>query len=41
MLKVEGETIELKGSAEVQFGKWRDLLKAIYIEETGVTNDLQ
>ena len=41
VLKVEGETIELKGSAEVQFGKWRDLLKAIYIEETGVTNDLQ
>ena len=40
VLKVEGETIELKGSAEVQFGKWRDLLKAIYIEETGVTNDL-
>ena len=41
VLKVEGETIELKGSAEVQFGKWRDLLKAIYIEETGVTSDLQ
>ncbi len=41
VLKVEGETIELKGSAEVQFGKWRDLLKAIYIEETGITNDLQ
>ena len=41
VLKVEGETIELKGSAEVQFGKWRDLLKAIYIEEIGVTNDLQ
>ena len=41
VLKVEGETIELKGSAEVQFGKWRDLLKAIYIEETGVINDLQ
>lgn len=40
VLKVEGKTIELKGSAEVQFGKWRDLLKAIYIEETGVTNDL-
>ena len=41
VLKVEGETIELKGSAEVQFGKWRDLLREIYIEETGVTNDLQ
>jgi hypothetical protein len=37
VVEVEGETHELTGSAEVQYGKWRDLLKRIYEAETGLT----
>jgi hypothetical protein len=37
VVEVEGETHELTGSAEVQYGKWRTLLKSIYISETGLT----
>ena len=33
---VEGETHQLTGSAEVQYTKWRDLLRRIYSSETGL-----
>lgn len=37
VVDVEGETHELTGSAEVQYAKWRALLKHIYASETGFT----
>ena len=37
VVDVEGETHELTGSAEVQYTKWRALLKRIYASETGFT----
>jgi hypothetical protein len=36
VVEVEGETHELTGSAEVQYTKWRALLKRIYASETGL-----
>ena len=33
---VDGETVELTGSAEVQYADWRRLLKSIYFTETGL-----
>jgi hypothetical protein len=36
VVEVEGETHELTGSAEVQYAKWRALLKRIYASETGL-----
>ena len=36
VVDVDGETHRLTGSAEVQYGKWRDLLKRIYRSETGL-----
>ncbi len=36
VVEVEGEVHELTGSAEVQYGKWRALLKSIYKSETGL-----
>ena len=36
VVDVEGETHELTGSAEVQYTKWRTLLKRIYSAETGL-----
>jgi len=41
VLKIEGETIELEGSAAAQYEEWRNILRAIYVEETGLTTDLQ
>jgi hypothetical protein len=38
VVEVEGETHELTGSAEVQYAKWRALLKRIYESETGFTD---
>jgi len=38
VVDVEGETHELTGSAEVQYTKWRALLKHIYASETGFTS---
>jgi len=35
VVEVEGQTHELTGSAEVQYAKWRELLHAIYVSETG------
>jgi hypothetical protein len=37
VVEVEGQTHELTGSAEVQYAKWRALLKRIHITETGLT----
>ncbi len=37
VLKIEGETIELTGTATSQFEQWRGILKEIYAEETGGT----
>ena len=37
VVEVEGEVHELTGSAEVQYAKWRALLKRIYATETGLT----
>jgi len=36
VVEVEGETHELTGSAEVQYARWRALLKQIYASETGL-----
>jgi hypothetical protein len=35
VVNVEGQTVELTGSAEQQFQQWRDLLGEIYATETG------
>ncbi len=37
VVEVEGQTHELTGSAEVQYAKWRALLKRIYVTETGLS----
>ena len=37
VVEVEGEVHKLTGSAEVQYTKWRTLLKRIYATETGLT----
>ena len=34
VIEVEGETIELKGSVEAKFQKWRDVLKNLHERET-------
>jgi hypothetical protein len=36
VLDIEGRTIELTGSADVQYEEWREILKQIYVEETGL-----
>ena len=36
VVEVEGEVHELTGSAEVQYARWRALLKRIYASETGL-----
>jgi len=36
VVEVEGKTHKLTGSAEVQYAKWRRLLKRIYATETGL-----
>ncbi len=36
VVEVDGETVELTGSAEVQYANWRRLLKSIYFTETGL-----
>jgi hypothetical protein len=43
VVQVEGETLELKGSAEDQYRQWRDLMRKIYASETGfgTTTDLE
>jgi len=41
VVEVEGEIVELTGSAEVQYAKWRALLKRIYASETGLTGTIE
>lgn len=36
VVDVDGEAVELTGSAEVQYADWRRLLKRIYVTETGL-----
>ena len=36
VVDVEGRTLELKGSAEEQYAEWRQLLRELYENETGV-----
>jgi hypothetical protein len=35
VVELEGRTLKLTGSAEQQYAQWRELLRRIYIEETG------
>jgi len=35
VVEIEGRTVELTGSIEEQYQKWRELLREIYINETG------
>lgn len=36
VIEVEGKTIQLTGSAEQQYAKWRNMLRQIYARETGL-----
>ncbi len=36
VLDIEGKTIELTGTANAQYHRWREILKEIYAEETGL-----
>jgi hypothetical protein len=40
VVEVDGETIQLTGSAEAQYEQWRSLMKQIYASETGLTGSL-
>lgn len=40
VMEFEGQQYELTGSAEEQFEHWRELLRRIYIEETGFDSDI-
>lgn len=40
VMEFEGKQYELTGSAEEQFKRWRELLKQIYIAETGFDPDI-
>jgi hypothetical protein len=39
IVEVDGRTVELSGSIEEQYQKWRELLREIYINETGFAYD--
>jgi len=39
VVEIEGRTVELTGSIEEQYQKWRELLHEIYINETGFAYD--
>jgi hypothetical protein len=41
VLEIEGETIELSGTASAQYQQWRGLLKQIYTEETSLPTEQQ
>lgn len=38
-IEVEGQTVRLTGSAEQQYAAWRDMLKQIYAQETGLIDE--
>ena len=40
VMEFEGKQYELTGSAEEQFKRWRELLRQIYITETGFDLDI-
>jgi len=40
VVDVEGKTVELTGSAEAQYGQWRELLGQIYANETGLSGSI-
>jgi hypothetical protein len=35
-VEVEGRTLKLEGSAEAQYAEWRELLREIFVSETGL-----
>jgi hypothetical protein len=39
VVEVEGETVELTGSAEAQYEQWRDMMRKIYASETGLPTE--
>ncbi|MGB5293434.1 MAG: hypothetical protein WBP34_00650 [Thermoanaerobaculia bacterium] len=39
VVEVEGETLRLSGTMEGQFAEWREMLRRIYSEETGLPTD--
>ncbi len=39
VVEVEGETLRLSGTMEGQFAEWRQMLRKIYAEETGLPVD--
>ena len=39
-MEFEGKQYELTGTAEEQFTHWRELLRQIYITETGFDQDI-
>ncbi len=39
LVEVEGEVLQLQGSAETQYLEWRELLRDIYLTETGLAID--
>jgi hypothetical protein len=39
VVQVEGQTLRLRGSAESQYAEWRKLLRAIFLNETGLPVD--
>lgn len=41
VVEIDGRTVELTGSIEEQYQKWRELLREIYINETGFAYDDQ
>ena len=39
VVEIEGETLRLSGTVEGQFAEWREMLRKIYSEETGLPAD--
>ena len=39
LVEVEGHTLKLQGSAEAQYAEWRQLLREIFLAETGLQQD--
>jgi hypothetical protein len=39
VVAIEGRTVELKGTAEEQYGAWRKMLREIFVAETGLPAD--
>jgi len=39
VIEIQGRTVELTGSIEEQYQKWRELLREIYFNETGFAYD--